>query len=74
MYQAIEIFLAEFQEKTKQTIKLLQHLTPDSLSQPTIPKIRSIGALAWHLAGLKVPGIYRPSHEELDRMEMPVIQ
>jgi uncharacterized damage-inducible protein DinB len=71
MFRRIDDFANEWQVEREGTIRLLQLLTDESLSQPVTPGGRTLGFLAWHLArtfpemlghaGLQPDG---PSHEE----------
>jgi uncharacterized damage-inducible protein DinB len=49
MFRRIEDFVTEWQEERSATIRLLQLLTDESLSQQVAPGGRTLGFLAWHL-------------------------
>ncbi len=71
MYRKIEDFTRDWKYETEQTVKLLNNLTDESLSQKVTEDGRSLGFLAWHLvqtlgempanAGLKIDA---PSFEQ----------
>ncbi|AFC28781.1 DinB [Paenibacillus mucilaginosus 3016] len=49
MYTTIQSFIAEYENESLATRKLLDALTDVSLSQEIAPGFRSLGPLAWHL-------------------------
>jgi uncharacterized damage-inducible protein DinB len=66
MFRRVEDFAEDWQDERTGTIKVLQALTDESLSQAVVPGGRTLGFLAWHLvqsfgemmgqAGLKPEG------------------
>lgn len=50
MFRLIQDFAEEWQVERSSTIRVLQALTDESLSQPVVPGGRTLGFLAWHLA------------------------
>ncbi|MDZ4710920.1 MAG: DinB family protein [bacterium] len=71
MYTTITQFLKDWKYESDSTIKMLNNLTEESLSQRITPDGRSLGFLAWHIAqtipemlgktGLKLEG---PAEDE----------
>lgn len=51
MYISIEEFLADWEHETESTRKLMNALTDASLAQQVAPGMRTLGRLAWHVAG-----------------------
>ncbi|HEY0049435.1 MAG TPA: DinB family protein [Pyrinomonadaceae bacterium] len=49
MFRKIEDFRKAWEYETESTIKLLNHLTDESLNQKVTENGRSLGFLAWHL-------------------------
>lgn len=49
MFTSIENFAAVWQEETKNTAKLLDLLTDESLTEPKHDIIRNLGRAAWHI-------------------------
>ncbi len=66
MFRTVQDFLESWAYETEATVKVLGHLTDESLQQRVTPEGRSLGRLAWHLAqtlpemgnrtGLNIPG------------------
>ena len=50
MYRRISDFLNDWKEESESTIKVLDALTDESLSQRVTPTGRSLGKLGWHIA------------------------
>jgi len=51
MYTSIESFLKDWKYERDSTVKLLKNLNDESLNQKVTPDGRSLGFLAWHIAG-----------------------
>ena len=49
MFMNIEHFKENWKHETKETFRLLEKLTDQSLSQPQMENIRSIGRAVWHI-------------------------
>ncbi len=49
MYRKIEDFVREWEYESKQTVKLLNEMTDESLNQKVVEGGRSLGFLAWHV-------------------------
>jgi uncharacterized damage-inducible protein DinB len=49
LFRRVDDFATEWQEERSGTIKLLQHLTDESLSRAVVPGGRTLGFLAWHI-------------------------
>jgi uncharacterized damage-inducible protein DinB len=51
MYYKISDFITEFDLETATTLKIINNLTDKSLDQKVSEKGRSLGKIAWHIAG-----------------------
>jgi len=51
MFQSLTQFLDLWREESEHTAKVLTQLTDHSLSQPVAPGYRTLGQVAWHVAG-----------------------
>jgi uncharacterized damage-inducible protein DinB len=51
MYSKISEFISDFDFETSATLKILNNLTDKSLNQKVTDKGRTLGRLAWHIAG-----------------------
>lgn len=51
MYASIQSFIADYAEESAATQKLLDRLTDESLKQPITDGYRTLGHIAWHIAG-----------------------
>lgn len=51
MYATIQSFIEEFEHESAGTQKLLDRLTDESLKQPITDGFRTLGQIAWHIAG-----------------------
>jgi len=51
MYRKLEEFMTDWQHESASTLKLLNALTDNSLSQKVYEEGRTLGRLAWHLVG-----------------------
>jgi uncharacterized damage-inducible protein DinB len=51
MYSKISEFISDFDFETAATLKVLNNLTDKSLNQKVTDKGRTLGRLAWHIAG-----------------------
>lgn len=49
MFRSIDDFAQEWQHERSNTIRLMQMMTDESLSQAVVPGGRTLGFLAWHL-------------------------
>jgi len=49
MYRQINDFIADWKEETKQTIRLFETLTDESLEQKVYKQGRELGFIAWHI-------------------------
>lgn len=49
MFTTIDHFTHSFESEIKNTVKMLDILTDESLSRPEHPDLRSLGRAAWHL-------------------------
>ena len=51
MYYKISDFVSDFDLETAATLKIINNLTDKSLDQKVTEKGRSLGKIAWHIAG-----------------------
>jgi uncharacterized damage-inducible protein DinB len=51
MYSKLQDFIVDFHQESELTLKVLHHLTNESLNTKVYPEGRTLGTIAWHIAG-----------------------